>query len=263
MIIDLSITNIQSINAYNILEKRFNKIHNNKYNYDKAVYKGTLENIVITCSMHKDFKQKPSEHLRGAGCPQCANKQRAAKKRVTKEEFIRKVKEQYLKYNYDYSKMSFNSATNTKQKVKVVCPDHGSFMAIAGNHMIGKSKCPECALRDKHIASRAYTSWEKAGKASKNFVGFSIYIIECWNEDERFIKIGKTFVGVSKRYNNKCTMPYEFKVIKSVEGSAGYISKLETQLHKDFKDHRYKPLKKFNGRHECKTLEVIKLLPEF
>jgi len=46
--------------------------HNNKFGYGKTVYKGALNKLIITCPLHGDFKQFPSNHLRGAGCKKCA-----------------------------------------------------------------------------------------------------------------------------------------------------------------------------------------------
>lgn len=47
-------------------------IHGNKYDYKKSKYKGNLKPLIITCKIHGDFNQKPSEHLSGSGCSACA-----------------------------------------------------------------------------------------------------------------------------------------------------------------------------------------------
>ena len=50
-----------------------NKIHNNKYNYDKIEYKNCETKLTITCNRcSKDFLQTSSSHLQGNGCPTCA-----------------------------------------------------------------------------------------------------------------------------------------------------------------------------------------------
>lgn len=49
------------------------KAHDNEnYTYDRAVYTGTHNKLIITCYKHGDFLQAPSNHLRGDGCPVCA-----------------------------------------------------------------------------------------------------------------------------------------------------------------------------------------------
>lgn len=46
-------------------------IHKGRYTYDKVIYKNIKEKITITCSVHGDFDQKASTHLRGSGCKKC------------------------------------------------------------------------------------------------------------------------------------------------------------------------------------------------
>lgn len=48
--------------------KRANEIHNYKYDYSKVEYKDMKTDVVIICSKHSDFKQKPTDHLKGHGC---------------------------------------------------------------------------------------------------------------------------------------------------------------------------------------------------
>lgn len=47
------------------------KIHNNKYDYKKTVYKGYRKKVIITCPIHGDFEQLAYNHLQGKGCPKC------------------------------------------------------------------------------------------------------------------------------------------------------------------------------------------------
>lgn len=47
------------------------KIHGNKYDYSKVVYLGRKIPVCIICSEHGEFWQKPYNHLRGHGCPEC------------------------------------------------------------------------------------------------------------------------------------------------------------------------------------------------
>jgi hypothetical protein len=49
----------------------FKNKHKDKYNYDKVIYKGAKQKIIITCKKHGDFLQTPNDHLSGYGCPKC------------------------------------------------------------------------------------------------------------------------------------------------------------------------------------------------
>lgn len=58
-------------NIENFINKA-NLIHNNKYIYDKAIYKQNKTKLIITCPKHGDFNQTPDKHLnRNYGCPIC------------------------------------------------------------------------------------------------------------------------------------------------------------------------------------------------
>lgn len=49
------------------------KIHGDKYDYSKTVYKNYREKITINCPLHGDFEQTAENHLYGKGCPKCGN----------------------------------------------------------------------------------------------------------------------------------------------------------------------------------------------
>ena len=59
---------------YSDIEIFINKgklIHDNKYKYNKSIYVDGLTQLIITCPLHGDFRQKPREHLQGKGCSKC------------------------------------------------------------------------------------------------------------------------------------------------------------------------------------------------
>lgn len=49
------------------------EVHSKKYDYNKTVYKTAKTKVVITCRHHGDFLQATGDHLKGRGCPECAN----------------------------------------------------------------------------------------------------------------------------------------------------------------------------------------------
>jgi hypothetical protein len=75
---------------------------------------------------------------------------------------------------------------------------------------------------------------------------------------EVFIKVGKTFNTTANRLRGKC-MPYQWRLVKDVVGSALYISKLEESLHGVLKSIRlkYAPKVKFNGARECYNVSSL------
>lgn len=242
-----------------------NSKHNNKYDYSKINYIDGNTHITIICPVHGEFTQRPKRHLVTSGCDKCARALVNERKRDTLKDFIKKATKVHGS-TYDYSKVVY---TTSKTKVEIGCPIHGSFFQLAGQHTLGKG-CKKCAMenlvksnKDNHVkpynyGTWHYSKWEAMGKRSKNFEGFKLYVIRIFNQNEEFIKIGKTFVSLHKRLSK---LPYEWIKIAEVEGSATYISELEKKLHKQFKPYTYTPKISFDGTTECFTTDIEKLMP--
>jgi len=60
------LTDIEFINRSKI-------IHNDKYSYQRVVYRNNTTPVKIECPIHGGFMQKPTVHLRGGGCKLCSN----------------------------------------------------------------------------------------------------------------------------------------------------------------------------------------------
>lgn len=133
--------------------KRFvykaNKVHHNKYDYSQADYKNVFEKIKIICPEHGEFFQVPNEHLRGRGCPKCANISHANKTRKSIEKYIQQAREVHGD-KYDYSKMIY---VNNYTDIEIICPEHGSFFQNPKGHLRGYG-CPQCggSISEKSIS---------------------------------------------------------------------------------------------------------------
>ena len=81
--------------------KKSNKKHDNKYDYSKVEYVNSKTKVCIVCPEHGEFWQTPAAHVRGNGCPECANKKRG-KRTVNTESLIEKYKSIHnSKYTYE------------------------------------------------------------------------------------------------------------------------------------------------------------------
>lgn len=56
--------------------KTANKVHGNKYNYNKVEYIRATDKVTIICSLHGEFKQNPKAHLYGQSCLECVKEYR-------------------------------------------------------------------------------------------------------------------------------------------------------------------------------------------
>ena len=226
-------------------------VHGDLYNYDNVIYVNMHTKVIIGCPVHGSFEQLPHAHIHSKqGCPACGN---ALKH--TNTTFIEQANKVHNNF-YSYEKLEYK---NSHAIITVTCPIHGDFNQQAYVHLQNHG-CPKCAnalksIRNTHQPDMwSYRGWEEAGNNSTEFTSYQVYVIHCWNSTESFIKIGKTFTSTERRFRGN--MPYSWKLLHSIKGSADYISKLEQQLKTCYKLHRYTPEHKFNGSCECFTLDI-------
>lgn len=110
-----------------------NKIHKNKYDYSKVIYKTTKTEVCIICPKDGEFKQTPYNHLKcKKACPKC---------RKTTEEWIEEAKLVHGNDTYDYSKSVYVGALI---KLMIICKTHGEFEQTPNNHTTKKHGCVKC-----------------------------------------------------------------------------------------------------------------------
>jgi len=115
--------------------KKAQEIHGDIYNYKLVHYKGAKTKVKIICHIHGTFKQVPSYHLQGKGCPKCAGNAKSYT-----QEFIKKAQEIHGD-TYNYKLVNYK---NNRTKVKIICPVHGTFKQVPSSHLKGCG-CPKCA----------------------------------------------------------------------------------------------------------------------
>ena len=118
------------------------KRHGEKYDYSKVEYVGSQSKVCIICPEHGEFWQEPAAHVRGNGCPICANLKRGDTFRSNLDEFIKRAKKVHGD-KYDYSLVKY---VNAETKVCIICHEHGKFYITPQHHIIGQG-CPKCAGR--------------------------------------------------------------------------------------------------------------------
>lgn len=120
----------------NTFISRAKETHGDRYDYSEVEYSHAKGKVKIGCYEHGYFMQACDFHLQGGGCPDCGGT-----KPHTNETFIEKAQSVHGD-RYDYSKVEY---VNSKNKLTVICPDHGEFVQMASTHTIAKAGCPKCA----------------------------------------------------------------------------------------------------------------------
>jgi very-short-patch-repair endonuclease len=63
--------NVVNLLAKNNFINKANILHNSKYTYHNSMYINNHTKVIITCPVHGNFIQLPSDHLAGKGCKSC------------------------------------------------------------------------------------------------------------------------------------------------------------------------------------------------
>ena len=140
--------------------RRAAEVHDNFYDYSSAIYVGNHKPLVILCPEHGPFEQQPSNHLNGAGCVECSRQRRGEERKATRASNLFEDFREVHGDRYDYSRVSY---TDSRTKVEVLCPSHGSFFVTPANHLQG-IRCKECALENRpdYVDSRVVNDPEYA-----------------------------------------------------------------------------------------------------
>lgn len=128
--------------------------------------------------------------------------------------------------------------TKYAQRAIFECPlCKNEWESLVGNIQAGHTK--SCCGKKRGWSK---SQWQKLSKTA------ILYKVRLYNNKESFIKIGITTNYIEKRFKS---IPYNYEVIKIIEGDSGYIFDLENRCKKLFKKYAYQPLIKFKGESEC------------
>jgi hypothetical protein len=122
-----------------------NNIHDNRFGYTRAMYINSKTDVLITCIKHGDFKQRPNNHLNGAGCPECSIEKSVERQRMTSDEFIERAKLIHIDDKgeplFEYTDTNYGD--NQKDKVRIKCKTHDIFEQLPSCHLSGRG-CIKC-----------------------------------------------------------------------------------------------------------------------
>lgn len=136
--------------------ERARALHGDRYEYTQVEFNDLMTPVVITCSEHGPFQQKPHHHILGYGCSECGRRRRAGTSDRSAQERGERFVERARKVHddrYDYSSTDY---VTTHQPVLIRCPEHGSFSQTPRAHLKG-SGCSDCALRRQSEGRRLTT----------------------------------------------------------------------------------------------------------
>jgi hypothetical protein len=226
---------------------KFKEVWGDRYDYSKFVYLGARDKSIITCKKHGDFPQDANMHLSGkCGCTHCANESISDRVRSNTKEFIEKAVLKYGTDLYSFDKTIYNTAT---ENVIITCKKHGDFEQTP-NRFLNGQVCKKCTYKENTA------NYHELKKRRNNSI---FYIIECFNDEERFIKLGVTSRSVNVRFKDNYDMPYNYEILREFKyANIEASDAIETDLLKLTKSAIYTPKLKFSGQFEARNLNIKK-----
>lgn len=227
-------------------------IHGNTYDYTHTQYVKSDVPTTIHCTTHGPFRQRPSDHLRGQGCPACGKVSGGLVRRVGVEMFV--VNAQRIhRDKYDYSKVVY---INTHTPVIITCPKHGDFTQKPNTHISSGCGCPVCA-RENHPGRYMEHRFGTAIPLEQPGV---FYVIRFKNASEVFIKIGITTTTAKQRHTGKHT-GYSMEVLREEKMTLHQALMKETLVKNQLAEYRYHPALLKEGKTECFSDAAVALIP--
>jgi hypothetical protein len=109
-------------------------VHGDRFDYSLAKTNALKDKVTVVCRTHGPWETITANHLRGAGCPECAgNKKYTYESFVAQATSVHKGLFTYLKCHYK----------DNKSHMRIVCKVHGEFQQKAYCHLQGQG-CPKC-----------------------------------------------------------------------------------------------------------------------
>lgn len=147
---DLCVRGVWIINTKQFIEES-KKIHGDKYDYSKSVFRGMNERVTIICPEHGEYQQVVINHTTYArGCLECGQIKAGLESRKSVEEFIEEASQIHKYIKYDYSRVHENYAT-VKDKVWIGCYTCKTFFEQrVQDHLTGYG-CKNCKTKSATI----------------------------------------------------------------------------------------------------------------
>jgi len=217
--------------------------HGKAYDYTNVKYSNNYTAVEIICKTHGSYEQLPYIHLKSVvGCPKCD----AANRTKSINDFINEGNKTHKDF-YNYDKVNF---VNTKHKVEIICPAHGSFWQTPSNHLQGSG----CQICGNFKRSKTFNSNRHLRELNKTDKG-TIYLMQFSTNREKFIKIGITTQNdINGRFGDT-HRGYTIKKLFKKTISMLEASHIEQEILEVFNHKKHIPAFKFGGYTECFVAE--------
>lgn len=112
-------------------------VHGDTYDYSQTKYAGTAKHVTIVCKKHGAFEQFAGHHLNGGVCPSCFRESLT----MTTEQYVARARAKHGD-KFDYGMIKY---TSHKDKITVICKEHGVFEVLPIGFLKTENGCMKCA----------------------------------------------------------------------------------------------------------------------
>jgi very-short-patch-repair endonuclease len=190
--------------------RRAQEVHGDTYEYLSGL-NGMHKTILIKCPLHGEFKQTPSNHLSGAGCPKCVGRVSKAEQEIA--DFVSSLGVSIKQSSY---------SVIPPYEVDIYCPDQK--VAIEYNGLWWH--------RDDLVGNKTRKKWQLADEAGVKLV--QIFEDEWRDHKEQVKRRLEAMLGVSGRiYARNClvyrpskTEAREFLEFHHTQGSGAALNRV-------------------------------------
>lgn len=208
--------------------------------------------ITIICPKHGEFNITANSHLRNHECNKCRYENHPSIPKYTKEQLIKRCRKIWGD-RFDLSELVY---TGIRDSHRIKCNRCGCYFNQTLDSLLNQRAdgCRNCSPN----AMWTRTNWvEFCNK--KDRLDPMVYIVNFFDENESFVKIGITSRSI---YERLVEYPFEYKVIKTIIGSPLFVYDEEVRLHRKFRNYKYTPIKQFAGSTECFSLDILPLIDQ-
>jgi len=214
------------------------KFHH-KFDYSKVSYTNATSKVTIVCPNHGEFLIGPWKFLNSKhGCKRCGIAAMASQQKAITRAKLEECKSTNS-HIYEYPTCVFNGI---KDKIPVNCKKHGMFYVTVDHHLHGVG-CKKCA--DSNKVGGYSEHWFNTDPTRKAEPGM-LYIIEVYNDNEKFIKIGITKKSIDSRYKNSPFKKYKYTVLHQFYYSLYECFTKEALVKESFKNLLYIPKHRYH-----------------
>ncbi len=235
------------------------EVHGIKYDYSKVFFETNRDKVSITCSIHGEFTQRLTDHIKGQGCPDCGR----LSKFIGTNAFIERSIDVHG-VRFDYSLVDYK---HSNSPVDIICKSHGIFQQKPSAHMNGQ-KCPRCSGEERALKQH----WNYIKRCEFNpelakSLG-TLYLLKMTCGEEQFLKVGISS-NFTKRVGRYREEGISFTTISTVVSTCLQVAIWEAEVLKYIRDNglKYIPSVDFKGWTECAALEaedcILGLFEEF